>query len=1726
MSVGAGVGWSRQDGTVVAINRSTVRARNSLAQWRADTSAFLAAVRTLLSTFSVATLIPTLKPRYMLALLGAVRKHVPCPAHLLPAPGTACDPAEWMPPFDEVALTMATVPRRMVVGPKGWGPLWREMSALWTVDLAAQFVTSVRAVLSRRHAVHHHVSPMAVTGSTAAWADWLQSQCARFVRAELNPPVASGPAPRQPTAAAAPAAGAPRANSAAQPPLDTTAPLRRTGHLVTVLVPLVGMSAQWLFGEGTQAMTRRSRYHAVLGELFGTLAGMHRRAAIDPTTADLCVAALRSLLELTGAPAPDMRDRASPLRPAATGACPRPLDTQQPALASAARLAAIEPSRVQTKLVESAHAPDSAQQGTVPAEADPLAAAYGARLGAALEGLRDYVAEQLAAGGLEGLLGYLDHDHTQCVSFSRLGLHGKALLSLSRWVERLAGSTKAIPAALTHLIPSRLHPVPTPSPFPTSPRTPSRPHPVPTYLTPSRPTSPRPDLTPSRPRHHTFFCALLPVGMAQVLRMEGVLQAWQLRRLAGEEYRQLVGLGRLFMGPGKVLPSSQPHSLLVGSLRALRLLPGVASGLGARLPAALAAMLDTQGTQLKQEGGLQAAVPLVLRSLMQFVASLLRDRQTNITGLDEGGERSAPPGVGSAWGWVRLGLGPPGVGYAPGVESARIESAGVGSGVGSAWVWRSLLGVSMTSSFQMEYMLWEALETITRELAAAKFATAELFNIIQTAAADAFDHASLHLAQRLAASLANVAHCLALVPDPATRREWVGSAVRGAYSAIEQARPNDLVATAAILIGLAFDDSLLVGCPELSLSVAAAERLRSGLEPLSQQASEEDQEPVLVEVFGRLALLGAKTHQVIPLLLERVLPKLLAHPALLPPYVPALRFLASWGPDPLPQHLAPEAVPAPQVPNEAANASTRRAERTPGIYAHGTLASEQPGRFSGAQAGKKQGRPGHPASLLVRPGQARPTGEDEDGEVPDADEATPAPGAAAEGDEGEGEGEGEEIEAEDEPDPSAGPSPAPRAGGMEAGEDAPDKAPTPTSLEARAEALFAGTDALGSKPHPDASYRLLWNTEYLVAAMDDPRLYEDYVARHRLLLFLTRLSPAVPAAHHAAGVLLTALLEQATSAEQTDLVFYVPNSDIHRGKTLLMQAICCLAPHLRDPATAALVRPHAHKLLFQSNLVTVRQYVELIIACYLLALPHEAASLLLPILSDYATRAQAVSSVMHLGTVLLHHMPLVGALPGPAPHPGDPATYEELRLALVKGVLPWICSQVNPIRTYALVLLSTFDMFHDRARSLGLLRGRMDERVPTPAGPTPPAPMPEVPTVAPENMTLGMQCRQIQGILAPFLSFLRTNTECLRAQVKYECRVPPDPFLTCASVDVLAAALDENVMGRIKHGCRDSKTFLWLPELADGAPCPPPHPLAVAAAAREAEERQQQQQQQEQEEKEKEQAEEAAAAGQPPVADQEGTMTSADTARAAAMCFQRKPTPAAHAMTNETTGLKSLEKKGRQSMIVVATFVEKLPNLGGLARTCEVFGAEALVVADKSVASNPIFKTISVTADKWVPMVESQRARARRPQPEIHLLVLYPGRTKNFSAFPHTDSGGVRVTAATHFDLRAAHPQVPESGLVKYLRERKQEGYTILGLEQTASSTHLHHYDFPEKVVFLLGKEREGIPVEYLQIVDRCIEIPQFGLIRSLNVHVSCSILIWEYTRQQLNRQPAAIADS
>ena len=76
----------------------------------------------------------------------------------------------------------------------------------------------------------------------------------------------------------------------------------------------------------------------------------------------------------------------------------------------------------------------------------------------------------------------------------------------------------------------------------------------------------------------------------------------------------------------------------------------------------------------------------------------------------------------------------------------------------------------------------------------------------------------------------------------------------------------------------------------------------------------------------------------------------------------------------------------------------------------------------------------------------------------------------------------------------------------------------------------------------------------------------------------------------------------------------------------------------------------------------------------------------------------------------------------------------------------------------------------------------------------------------------------------------------------------------------------------------------------------------------------------------------------------------------------------------------------------------------------------------------------------------------------------------------------------------------------------KAEDVKILAIEQAENSTKLNTF-FPEKNVkyaIVLGNEVKGVQQEVVSASDLCIEIPQVGTKHSLNISVSCGVVLWD----------------
>lgn len=53
-------------------------------------------------------------------------------------------------------------------------------------------------------------------------------------------------------------------------------------------------------------------------------------------------------------------------------------------------------------------------------------------------------------------------------------------------------------------------------------------------------------------------------------------------------------------------------------------------------------------------------------------------------------------------------------------------------------------------------------------------------------------------------------------------------------------------------------------------------------------------------------------------------------------------------------------------------------------------------------------------------------------------------------------------------------------------------------------------------------------------------------------------------------------------------------------------------------------------------------------------------------------------------------------------------------------------------------------------------------------------------------------------------------------------------------------------------------------------------------------------------------------------------------------------------------------------IIMIGSFLDKLPNLAGLARSCEIFGVKTLYVPDLEALASPDFLNVAMTAERWL----------------------------------------------------------------------------------------------------------------------------------------------------------------
>ncbi|TYZ67219.1 hypothetical protein PybrP1_005555 [[Pythium] brassicae (nom. inval.)] len=530
-------------------------------------------------------------------------------------------------------------------------------------------------------------------------------------------------------------------------------------------------------------------------------------------------------------------------------------------------------------------------------------------------------------------------------------------------------------------------------------------------------------------------------------------------------------------------------------------------------------------------------------------------------------------------------------------------------------------------------------------------------------------------------------------------------------------------------------------------------------------------------------------------------------------------------------------------------------------------------------------------------------------------------------------------------------------------------------------------------------------------------LVKDRLVRLVVLSFLDEMSvdSAAPdsSEHALLQQLLVQLLELNLAGEWTKP--HMLHSEGFGKQLRCWQALCVLSKHVNSDSLGA-VNERFWRTFAVPHLPALRHYLELFAMRLLLRFPRvTVAQCVVPLLADFNLTPQVGASLLLVAAYALHHRV-------DAPLASD----HDLCALLVRAVLPWLHAAHGHTRILVQFLLATV-----LPRYLSQLEqpSSQSQEAPPTEGAVDVAFLRQTARFLSQNKEAKRMHRRQRQQLAKF----RPESACSLLGVLSSAAVS-DGLELLPSDDALAFGEQFKAAMAALFAQFQREHALLAPVAAS-----PPSPLASRSAA-------------------------GVGAGATPAALSLNVQRKIDRS---AILLDESVLPVAMQERGEVVAALAARQSRRQPVILCASLVDKVPNLAGLARTCEVFNAQALVVPNRHVCDDEAFAAISATASKWVPIEQVQ-----------------PGQGE----------------------------------LVRALLAWKRDGYTVVALEQTAASVCLSSFVFPDKLVIVLGKEKEGVPVDVLQVVDVCVEIPQFGLIRSLNVHVSGAILLWEYTQQRLLR--------
>jgi len=160
--------------------------------------------------------------------------------------------------------------------------------------------------------------------------------------------------------------------------------------------------------------------------------------------------------------------------------------------------------------------------------------------------------------------------------------------------------------------------------------------------------------------------------------------------------------------------------------------------------------------------------------------------------------------------------------------------------------------------------------------------------------------------------------------------------------------------------------------------------------------------------------------------------------------------------------------------------------------------------------------------------------------------------------------------------------------------------------------------------------------------------------------------------------------------------------------------------------------------------------------------------------------------------------------------------------------------------------------------------------------------------------------------------------------------------------------------------------------------------------------------------------------------------------------------------------VEEFKKKDKTPVIVVLDNIRSLNNIGSVFRTSDAFLIEKIYLC-------------GITA--------------KPPHKEIHKTALGATETVDWEYV---------------------------SDALTLIKKLQKDKVIVASIEQADESIMLPDFKIEsnKKYAVVFGNEVKGVQQEVVSASDNCIEIPQFGTKHSLNISVSCGVVLWDFVKK------------